>query len=277
MLFLPTSIENLEVGDKLLEPVFDHNGRLLLDAGLPILDETVSHLEKEGVVRVLVNPRNAERRKQCCAPSNVLANCELCGNGMALCPPGGVCLSRPYGCNDCDAIYIGSYDCQCSGVFCGPERVFCDRSTCSHIREMKLDLQNEIDEFTASCLTGKLDPSSRRTYAGAERRQSVRHPLEVLVVVVPLNEYYRVIDRPRLASTQDISTTGLSLISDRSFDASSVVVDFNSSGNSKLRLVANVVWESKRDAGWHLGARICGRIDPEVGDLAELMPQQMSS
>ena len=270
MLLLPTMIEEVAVGDELLEPVYTLDGRLLLEARTKIGEKSLSRLKKEGIVRVLVEPANPETGTNLYSQTNLLDHCEMCGNGFALRQPRGQCYCKPFQCTQCQSTYFGAFDYQCSGAFCGPERVFCDRNTCSHMCDVHLSAQQAATHFNADCLSSIAKEIISGAYTGPERRRAKRHEVDAFVVVIPLSEAYRVVEKPRLAHTRDISASGVSLVSDRSFDAAACVVDFHPAGFAKLRFVANLVWEAKRGPIWQIGAAICGRVDPTVGDLAEI-------
>ena len=272
MLLLPAQIDEVAIGDRLLEPVYDHDGRLLLNAGAIVCPSALMRLKEVGVVRLLVEPHDAEHGVKRYAENNQLARCERCGSGLALQPPRGQRSCRPFRCAACEEIYFGEFDGECTGAYCGPERVFCDRSTCDHICEVHLSVHELIAEYRSPRLAEISREIAAASYSGAERRRAQRHRLELSVIVVPLSESYRVTQKPRLAHTHDISASGVSVVSGRPFNSAAVVVDFQPAGFSELRLIANVVWEAKRGPTWQLGAAICGRVDPSVGELAGLSP-----
>lgn len=274
MLLLPKPIREVSRGDRLLEPVFSQNGQLLLDAGEAIGITGLVRLRREGVVRVLVDPTDEKNGTNRYAQENILAQCEKCEAGLALRQPRGQSYCKPYQCEECQEVYFGAFDEECSGAFCGPERVFCDRSVCDHMCEVKLSIQRLVTNFNATCLSEVINEMSGNEYMGPERRRAKRQQLEVYVVVIPLSESYRVLEKPRLARTRDISSSGVSIVSDRGFESAACVIDFQPAGFPDMRLICNVVWEAKRGQTWQIGAAMCGRIDPSVGDLADVCPPQ---
>ncbi|MCA9234278.1 MAG: hypothetical protein KDA44_02345 [Planctomycetales bacterium] len=263
---LPVAVNDLQVGDRLCESVYAHDGKLLLAAGTQLEAPLRQHLAAKRVACVLVE-RDAPLE------FNAVAHCAGCGAGLALRPPSSTAMAGLWTCCGCGSIYVAAFDPGCTGLHCGPERVYCDRSACNHMAATHQYSMSPEEFEAARLLSGPMCATAESLYAGRERRGSKRRPLDAEVELLPLDRTYRVVGELISARTRNVSFSGASVVAPRGRRWPAFVVDFTRAGLPQLRLVMQVVHETPSDDESRvIGGRYCGRLDDSVGDLHSLKP-----
>ncbi|MBX3426190.1 MAG: hypothetical protein KF688_10960 [Pirellulales bacterium] len=257
-------IEELRIGDRLYESVYDRIGRLLVAGGTVVGETIQTRLAEEGVVRVLLEDRSAR------PTSDSIGGCSRCGLGLALKVPSAGSPALVTACSGCGAIYVAAFDGACPGLCCGPERVYCDRSRCAHLAPVFLHTLSpaELASVRALGTPGAVIPDI--LHSGEERRRSKRHRLHASVSVLPLDGSFRVLGPPLPATLRNLSFSGVCVAFGADRETGAAVVDFTPSGVPQLRLIVRVVWTAITEAERLMSGVICGRMHESAGDLRSL-------
>ncbi len=123
----------------------------------------------------------------------------------------------------------------------------------------KLDHQDEQLRALEDLVRRMIEESGSGTYNN--RRDSDRHPFARRVSLVPLDIRELKLLVPELAIARDVSRSGISLVSPRTFDRDALVVTLPKSAQ-KLRLMAEVVRVQPARLGLYvIGAKFVRRLE----------------
>jgi hypothetical protein len=155
-------------------------------------------------------------------------SCAACGRALPLRLPHAGETATLWVCTGCGARYDAVLDRS------APEE------TTRNVRPAQIDFNRDglvhppeaIATFVAHLTNQK---------AATERRASNRHRLAAPVAAVPVDDDFRPVGQPFMATTRDVSTSGLALIHTRAVDAQYLAVELPAVAGKTMQVVMQVL------------------------------------
>lgn len=160
----------------------------------------------------------------------VMSTCAKCGLHLPLCLPraGEPCML--WICTGCGATYGAVLDCQ---------RV---AELLANVRPAKLELNPERLEHLPEAADAFISQlQSQDSYHGRERRERTRHRVVAPVAVMPLGDAFQPSEDAFLATTLDVSRSGLSILSTRAISTQAILVDLLRDHANSLQVIVHPV------------------------------------